>query len=243
MSLEEPGLVSVIIPVYNGEHFLEEAMKSVLIQTYRRIEVIVVDDGSTDGSGQVVQRFTSVHYAFQNHQGAAAARNHGVSLAQGEFIAFLDADDVWLKEKLALQIAAFAVNPSPDLVFGHVQEFRNPGLKPILQQAEEVGPAVPGLILTTMMARATTCRRVGSFMPHWHIADFLDWYVRAQEMGLKTSMLSQVVARRRLHGTNLSLREREYRSEYVSILKLALDRRRQRGKAGSVDPSGDEEMT
>jgi glycosyltransferase involved in cell wall biosynthesis len=244
MMLEEHGLVSVIIPVYNGEPFLGEAIESVLAQTYHPIEVIVVDDGSTDGSAQVVLGFESVRYDLQSHQGAAAARNRGVGLAKGEFIAFLDADDVWLKEKLTLQIAAFDVDSQTDLVFGHVKEFRSLGASHVLQEVEEVGPAVPGLILTTLVVRYDTFQRVGSFLPRWRTADFLDWYVRSQELGLKTKMLPQVVARRRVHGSNLSIREREeLRSEYVSVLKLALDRRHQSGKAGSTDSLGGEGTT
>jgi glycosyltransferase involved in cell wall biosynthesis len=243
MPLEKPGLVSVIIPVYNAEAFLGEALESVFAQTYRPIEVIVVDDGSTDGSAQVAQRFVSVHYTFQSHQGAAAARNQGLSLAQGEYIAFLDADDIWLKEKLAWQIAAFGIDPKPDLVFGHVQQFRSAKTTPMQQAPEDAAPAVPGLIPTTMVVRHEACQRVGPFEPRWRVAEFLDWYVRALELGLKSEMLPQVVARRRVHGTNLSFREREHRSDYVSVLKLALDRRRQSEKASSTDSSDVQETT
>lgn len=239
MTTEEPGLVSVIIPVYNGEPFLGEALESVLGQTYRPIEAIVIDDGSTDGSEEVVRRFASVRYIYQPHQGAGSARNHGLKLAQGAFVAFLDADDVWLTEKLTLQIAAFTADPQLDLVFGHVQQFRSAKSDSTPESHEEVGPAMPGLIPTTMLAKCEAFSRVGLFELKWRIGEFIDWYSRAVEQELKAKMLPNVVAFRRLHGSNLSLQEKEHRSEYVHILKQALDRRRRKGEAGSIKPGAE----
>ncbi|NCC37254.1 MAG: glycosyltransferase family 2 protein, partial [Chloroflexia bacterium] len=92
--------ISVIIPVYNGERFLAEAIQSVLDQTLPPDEIIVVDDGSTDGSAAVVDRLAStsslpMRYVYQQNQGPAAVRNHGVQVALGAYIAFLNADDIW----------------------------------------------------------------------------------------------------------------------------------------------------
>src|SRR5215203_2881736 len=113
------SVVSAIIPVYNSERYLAEAIESVLVQTYPSHEIIVVDDGSIDGSAQVAKRFGSaVRYVFQRQAGVGAARNHGVELAEGRFFAFLDADDLWTKDKLQLQLAAFAADPELEAVFG-----------------------------------------------------------------------------------------------------------------------------
>src|SRR5436853_749734 len=102
-----PSLVSVIIPVYNCEQYLAEAIQSVLAQTHPTIELIVVDDGSTDNSAAVAKSFAVVRYVFQRQGGPGAARNRGISLARGSFLAFLDADDVWVAGKLTRQLAAF----------------------------------------------------------------------------------------------------------------------------------------
>ena len=113
--IENDNLVSVIIPVYNGELYLDEAIESALGQPYRPIEVIVVDDGSTDGSAEVAKQFDSpMRYCFQPNAGLGAARNKGISLAQGSFFAFLDADDLWLENKLTRQMALFDKNPELD---------------------------------------------------------------------------------------------------------------------------------
>src|SRR5688500_924354 len=108
---EQQPLVSVIIPVYNGARFLRAALESVFAQTYRPIEVIVVDDGSADDSGVIAQSFPEVRYIRQENQGVAAARNNAIEAARGEFFAFLDQDDLWTPEKLRLQIEHLLDHP------------------------------------------------------------------------------------------------------------------------------------
>ena len=102
--MENSPLVSTIIPVFNGERLLPEALDSVFRQDYRPIEVIVVDDGSTDGTSLVARSCPEVRYLYQSNQGLGAARNAGIAAACGEFIAFLDADDIWLPRKLSSQM-------------------------------------------------------------------------------------------------------------------------------------------
>jgi glycosyltransferase involved in cell wall biosynthesis len=105
-------LVSCIVPVFNGERYLAEALDSVLGQTYRALEVIVVDDGSTDGTPAVVRTFGArVRCVTQPNAGLAAARNRGLAAATAELVAFLDADDLWLPEKIACQMERFRAHP------------------------------------------------------------------------------------------------------------------------------------
>ena len=104
----QKGLVSVVIPNYNYARFLPEAIDSVLAQTYGQIEIIVVDDGSTDDSREILDGYGDrVTVIFQQNAGVSAARNNGVSRSRGEYLAFLDADDAWLPAKIERQIAAF----------------------------------------------------------------------------------------------------------------------------------------
>lgn len=103
--------VSVIIPTYNRCDFVREAMASVLAQTFQDFELIVVDDGSTDGTADVVREFPRIRYLSQENRGVSAARNVGVALSRGELIAFLDSDDLWQPQKLATQVAFFAMRP------------------------------------------------------------------------------------------------------------------------------------
>lgn len=108
--------VSIIVPVYNAERWIGRTLESALAQTFKDTEVIVVDDGSQDGSAEVVRRYP-VQYIRQENAGQAAALNAGLAVAQGEFIAFLDSDDLWKPEKLTACVAALRARPDAVLVY------------------------------------------------------------------------------------------------------------------------------
>ena len=112
--------ISVIIPTYNSAVFLPEAVESVLSQTFLPQEVIVVDDGSTDNTEDVLEPFRRrIHYIRQENQGPAVARNRGIAEAKGDLIAFLDADDVWVPEKTEIQVKVLRENPRIGLVHSY----------------------------------------------------------------------------------------------------------------------------
>ncbi len=222
--------VSVVIPVYNGETYLSEAVQSVLDQGYSPLEVIVVDDGSTDGSAAVVSQFgPAVRYLWQEQQGTGAARNHGVDAAHGEFLAFLDADDLWTPGKLSDQLAALETDPTLDAVFGNIEQFLQPGLDPTIAARFEYHQAMAGYSAGTMLIRTAVFRRLGGFTPGLRLGEFIDWYARAQELGLTDLVLPQVVLRRRIHGRNTTLMTVDQHIAYVGVAKAALDRRRAAG--------------
>jgi glycosyltransferase involved in cell wall biosynthesis len=224
-------MISVIVPVYNGEKYLAAAIDSVLCQAYSATEILVVDDGSVDGSAQVAQGFGDrVRYFHQPNRGIGAARNRGIEIAKGAFFAFLDADDLWEPRKLALQMAALEEDASLDAVFGHVVQF----VTPEMDEGERAGlfcPTAPvaGYVAGTMLIRRDSFFRAGMFSTALKVGEFIDWYARAMESGMKHAMLPDVVTRRRLHGNNTTVRERQAQPDYVHILKASLDRRRARG--------------
>lgn len=226
--MENKQLVSVIIPVYNSEKYLAEAIESVLAQTYCPTEVIVVDDGSTDRTPEVAKQFSKkIRYYYQKNGGIGVARNTGVDVATGQFLAFLDSDDLWLKDKLMRQMAIFDVDPKLDMVFGHVEQFYSPELgeneKRHIRPSAEV---MPGYLAGAMLIKREPFLRAGPFETIWRVGEFIDWYLKAVEQGLKSFMLSEIVLRRRLHITNTVIRERKSQTDYVRILKSSLDRRR-----------------
>jgi glycosyltransferase involved in cell wall biosynthesis len=226
--IEDKSLISVIIPVYNGEKYLAEAVETVLAQTYRPIEVIIVDDGSTDGSRKIAQCFgRPVCYSFKSHQGLGAARNHGITMARGGFCAFLDADDLWVENKLTRQIAVFGDKPHIDMVFGYAKLFHSPELSEQLKaRLDGAGQTMPGLHAGTLLIKRESFFRAGLFETGWRLGEFIDWYLKAIEKGLKGYTLPEVVMQRRLHGGNMTIRERPAMLEYVRVLKASLDRRR-----------------
>ena len=220
--------ISVVIPVYNGERHLGEAIASVLAQAVPVHEILVIDDGSTDGSAAVAEHVGApVRCHRQVNAGAAAARNSGVALAAGEFLAFLDADDLWLEDKLPRQLAAFAEDPELDMVFGHVLQFYSPELTEDERHRLRIPLAVmPAYHPGAMLIRRDAFLRVGFCKPELRIGDFVDWHARAVELPLKSRLLPDIVMKRRLHRANLGLVARDQRAGYIHALKAALDRRR-----------------
>ena len=117
-------LISCIVPAYNGERYLGQTIDSILGQTYRPIEVIVVDDGSTDRTADVAAGYGApVRLISQPNAGPAAARNTGIEAARGVFLAFLDSDDLWHEEKLERQMQRFAARPELDYCVTHIRNF------------------------------------------------------------------------------------------------------------------------
>jgi glycosyltransferase involved in cell wall biosynthesis len=223
------NLVSVIIPVYNGERFLADAIQSVLVQTFRPMEIIVVDDGSTDKSAIIAKSFPDLHYTYQLHQGLASALNHGVKIASGAFLSFLDADDMWVSEKLSSQMSIMDQNPDIDIVFGHHCRFNNSEIGSLAK--EKINPLekpLPGYFKGTALIRRESFWRIGLFDTSLKLGDFIDWFSRANEQHLKIIMLPEIVLLRRVHGDNTSFRRKDNRSDYIRIVKAALDRRRQK---------------
>ena len=217
------------MPVYNGESYLAAAIGSVLAQRYSPIEIIVVDDGSTDASGRIAQSFgAAVRYEPQLHVGSPdASRNLGIRSADGDYLAFLDQDDLWVCNKLTLQMDAFAADESLDMAFGHVEQFISPDFSGEAGVFWRFPTGIkPGRILSSMMIRQGAFHRVGWFLTQWQLSGFVDWYARARELELREVMLSQVIARRRIHGTNLNIARRKAQIDYVRAIKACLDRRR-----------------
>jgi glycosyltransferase involved in cell wall biosynthesis len=224
-------LISAIVPVWNCERYVAEAIDSVLAQSYRPLELVVVDDGSTDGSAEVIGRYApAVRYHHHAHAGLGAARNAGLGLATGAYVAFLDADDVWLPGKLELQMARMEISPAPDLVFGHVVQFHSPELdERSRSRIRGDGQVLGGVFAGTMLARRDVFGRCGLFGTQWRVGEFVDWALRAREAGLRSVVVPEVVTRRRLHQTNMTRRERDGHADYARVIRESLARRRRAG--------------
>jgi glycosyltransferase involved in cell wall biosynthesis len=220
----EQTLVSVIIPAYNAAPFLAEAIESVERQQYPRTEIVVVDDGSTDNTAEIATRFSSVRYIRQPNRGIAAARNAGVLAASGTLLAFLDADDLWVEGKLALQLEALESQSNMDIVAGRVEQFCEPNCERSNAEITDAGDAYTA---GAMLIRKSDFLRVGMFNAALRVGEFVDWHSRAMNLGLREHRLDAVVLRRRIHGGNTTLRRQDSVGDYLSVLKAHLDRKRQ----------------
>jgi glycosyltransferase involved in cell wall biosynthesis len=224
-------LISCIVPVFNGERYLAETLDSILAQTYRPIEVIAVDDGSTDGTGQVIAGYGDrVRCLRQANAGPTAARNFGLTAATGALVAFVDSDDLWHPEKLERQVARFLARPDLDVCVSHVRNF---WVEEIREEAarferDRLGTPMPGYCNPTLLAKRALFERVGQFDPELDRRSQADWFIRARAHGANIELLPDVLVYRRVHRMNLSRRlHGQIRDDCLVIAKRLIDRRRQ----------------
>lgn len=221
--------VSCVVPVFNGERFLAEALESILLQTRPPEEIIVVDDGSTDDTGGIARGFgNAIRYVRQDNAGPAAARNTGVALAGGDFLAFLDADDLWLPTKLELQLARFEARPDLEFCVTHLRNFWMPELSAEANayRNQPFSQPLPAFVFPTLLGRWRMFERVGPGNEALRVAEDVDWFLRAREAGLAYEVLPEVLVRRRLHHGNLTRADLASSDTLVATLKASLDRRR-----------------
>ncbi len=212
-------LVSVIVPVWNGERFLAEALDSILAQEYEPLEVIVVDDGSTDGSAAIAQA-RDVRYYVQPNRGPGAARNTGVAAAQGELLAFLDQDDVYLPGKIARQVETLADRPEIGFVFTRIDVFLEPGVeRPAWLPADWLVAPPIGYCPSTLMIRRDAFAAVGEFDTDYSAFSDGEWFVRARRAGVENVVLEDVAVRYRIHGSNQSNDRQTFVSEVLRSLR------------------------
>ena len=210
----------MVIPVRDGERHLAAAIESVLAQSHAPYEVVVVDDGSTDGSVGVGRAFEApVIVVSQPAEGVSAAVNRGAAAATGDLLAFLDADDLWPDGKLERQAAALRERPDLGAVFGHAEHFADDG-SPVRDGIQ------PAYTRGTMLIRRAAFEAAGPFSVDWRLGEFVEWYARAVDRGLQSLMLAEVCLLRRVHDSNTGVRLRDDRVEYTRMLKSVLDRRR-----------------
>jgi glycosyltransferase involved in cell wall biosynthesis len=216
-----PPTVTVIIPTYNRARYLPDCINSVLTQSTPVDEILIVDDGSTDGTAELVSSWGDrVTYLFQSNAGAAAARNLGLQVATGDFIAFQDSDDIWLPDKNALQLEFFRRYPDVDIVFGLMANFRGEQDEPIAEIGNTAVYAALkatntnvedmfSLLLTynmvptpTVMCRRTCVEKAGMFDVGLRIAEDFEYWLRISSL-CRFGFIDRVLLKRRRHDSNL----------------------------------------
>jgi glycosyltransferase involved in cell wall biosynthesis len=219
-------LISVIVPVYNGERYLAEAMDSVLRQCYRPIDLIVVDDGSTDRTAEVAGQYgDQIRYVYQPNGGASAARNRGIEMAAGGILCFIDADDLWSSDKLNIQLAYLAKHPSVEIVLGRTERLQLAGGSVFKKWSEpeiamHLGPAA---------IKRTAFDRVGLLDSTLRFCEDWDWFMRAKELDLSFLLHEEVTYFYRRHENNMTNDTETGFSFALKMLKKSLNRRREQG--------------
>ena len=225
--------VSVVIPTYNSASFLPEAVASIRMQRYEALEIIVVDDGSSDQTGEVAAALAGadLRYLRQENQGPAAARNAGLAVAQGDVIGFLDADDLWPAQKLARQLEVLIEDRAADVVHGRTQ-----ALVLVATAADGARRFEPfaepwySTQLGSALYRREIYSRIGGFDPSLTPSEDFDWFLRARDAGAKVVLTPETALLYRFHTSNLT-RGAGTRKLLTSV-KRSLDRRR-----GRSDPA------
>jgi glycosyltransferase involved in cell wall biosynthesis len=230
-------LVSVVVPAYNAEAFLGEALDSILRQEYEPLEIIVVDDGSQDATAGVVAAFGDrVRYFYQENRGAPAARNRGLDLARGSLVAFLDADDWWSDRKLELQFKHLRADPSLGIVLGHTQEVRYSETVDGIERFVPLRPAQPMLSMGSALIRKAVFARVGLFDETLLFCDDIDWFLRARENAISIRILPEITQYYRKHSRSITA-NRELEMKYrLAAFKKSIDRRRRQAADGNKIP-------
>jgi glycosyltransferase involved in cell wall biosynthesis len=223
----------VVIPVFNGAGCVAEAVASVLAQDHRPLQVIVVDDGSTDGTAAVVAALGApeVELVRQPNRGHGAAKNAGLARAGGAYVAFLDADDVWLPRKLTAQLDHLEAHP--DLGFTvcgmrtAVTAEAAAGLSP--RQLERLTAPAPAWLPSGLVARRSVFDVVGGFDETLRHGNDTDWFARARAAGVASAVVDEVLLERRVHGTNESLKIDEIHDDVLRVVRSSIARRRSGG--------------
>lgn len=208
-------------------------MQSVLSQTYGDLELIVVDDGSTDGTADVVRdiRDGRVRYVHQENGGPPVARNTGIREARGEFIAFLDSDDHWHREKVERQVAAFDADPALQWCITHAQNYWS---EELAEEADRMADTrrsrpVPGYVSQCLMARRSLFDRIGGYDEERRYVDNADWFGRAKDAGAQGCVLPDTLVFRRVHPDNMSRTEGSgHLDELFELLRTRVSAKRDR---------------
>ena len=193
-------LISVIIPVYNGEKYLEEAIESLLNQKYEPLEIIVIDDGSTDTTATIAKSYgTALRYFYQENAGPARALNFGISEANGVFLGFIDADDLWVKQKIKRLLTPMLENPKISAVVGELQRFwiDQHQTRHFLEK-ERASSLLAGLFKRELF------ESVGKLNEQLYAHYDIDWYLRLNEKDYPVKYIPDVVGYYRRHGENAS---------------------------------------
>jgi len=223
MDQKQP-LVSVIVPVCNGEDFIQDAIQSVLDQKYPNMEILVIDDGSTDRTRARIDGYSGqVIYTHQTNQGPGSARNTGLRLAKGEMIGFLDADDLWPPSHIEILKDRLEQDSSIEVVLGHT---RSEELAGVCGTPENLLRPHVLPVFGCGLFRRQVFDKVGHIDPALRYSEDQDWFIRAKEANVSMVILEDIVLIRRLHNNNLTSGTGWKDAGILEVLRKSLERRK-----------------
>jgi glycosyltransferase involved in cell wall biosynthesis len=222
--------ISVIIPVYNGEAYLAEAVESILRQNHEPLEIIIVDDGSTDNTAKIAAGLQgNFRYVQQSNSGPSAARNRGLKIAGGDLLGFLDADDLWEENKLKIQIEYFKKDPSLEIVLGFLQRMQLVSDKADPHVFKEWDQPVMNMHLGSGLFRKSVFDKVGCLDESLKYCEDWDWFMRAKEKNVPMLVHQDVTYYYRRHDQNITNDSNPNYDFALKMLRQSLNRRKGQG--------------
>lgn len=216
-------VIDVIIPVYNREKYIRETIESILEQSWQNINIVLVDDGSTDASREIINEFTNKHSNIQliskeHNSGISDTSNIGLHHTTAEYIAFLDSDDLWDKEKLFKQMQYLKMNDSVDICFTLVKEFDHNPTKNLARKE-----TFKGYHKSAMLCRSYIFKEIGEFDTNLAVGEFIDWLSRCSAKQIQFGMLEEILTYRRVHESNFTKKIKA--SEYLEVIRAHMKRK------------------
>jgi len=223
---ETKPLVTVIIPVYNGERFITDAVDNILSQDYNPIEIIIVDDGSTDRTEEIVNQIpVDIRYFKQENDGPASARNRGIRDASGDFIVFLDVDDLWPVNNLNLLVDEMRNDPDTEVIRGYAQLLEYNAVTGKYDFVGNPKESFPDYIGAAIYHKSAF-RKVGLFDTTLKFGEDKDWFNRANELHLNIKRLEDITLLVRRHGKNMTHGKNLVELNTLKVFKKFIDRKR-----------------
>ena len=223
-------MISVIVVTYNRAHYLKDALDSILRQTFKDYEIILVDDGSTDNTKEIVEQYEGIQYIYQEHGGISKARNTAVKVAKGKWIATLDSDDLWNEKKLQKQVDYIRTHPDCRIVFTAFHNFTNIPEKRLNQRQTSLLQTATECYLPSALIDARLFDEIGLYDETIEWGEDIDWIFRLRILRVDvTHYIDEVLYLRRVHSSNISISAKEINN--MDIWKMTADAYRKTKRA------------
>jgi len=226
-------LLSVVVPVFNGEKFILNALETIEKQNYPNIEIIIIDDGSTDSTPSILEGLGKDYIRIfrQDNQGPSAARNSGIKKSKGSLIAFLDADDLWTENRLQPMVKILMDNPEVEMVRGYSQYLCFGKAR----QLPSENPFLQPFLIGSALYRRKNFSTVGLFDPTLNFGEDVDWMNRAKELGVNIRVIEEVVLSYQRHDGNMTRGKNIVEMGLFGWIKKRADRMENKSKVPKLE--------